>query len=233
MGVIGYGEGGLLALYNAAADVRMDAAAVCGYFQPREALSAEPIYRNVFGLLEQFGDAELAGLIAPRALCIEACDHPAIDGPPTPREGRQGTAPGVIRTHPFAVVEAEFTRALDLVAQLKAAPFLSLTQSPDGHPGSDELLQRFLLDLGTTKNSRRLKKHPPPISKTSTRKRGCSVNLLNCWSTPNTPCARPNSSAAISSPKPTPATWHPGKNRTSPTAATFGKKSSASCPNRA
>ncbi|MCS6863265.1 MAG: dienelactone hydrolase family protein, partial [Abditibacteriales bacterium] len=36
VGVIGYGEGGLLAFYAAAADPRIDAVAVCGYFQPRE-----------------------------------------------------------------------------------------------------------------------------------------------------------------------------------------------------
>ena len=66
VGVIGYGEGGLLALHAAAVDTRLDAAAVCGYFSPREQLWQEPIYRNLFGLLAEFGDAELAGLVSPR-----------------------------------------------------------------------------------------------------------------------------------------------------------------------
>ena len=159
-GVIGYGEGGLLALYSAAADPRLDAAAVCGYFQPRQDLFAEPIYRNVFSLLEQFGDAELASLVAPRALSIEACDHPAIDGPPPPSEGRQGAAPGVISTPSFAAVEAEFSRAQELIAALKPAPSFTLTQAADGLPGSDTLLTSLLLSLGIKKKLAPLKKMP-------------------------------------------------------------------------
>jgi dienelactone hydrolase len=160
VGVIGYGEGGLLALYSAAADPRLNATAVCGYFQPREDLFTEPIYRNVFSLLEQFGDAELASLVAPRALCIETCDHPAIDAPPPPSEGRQGAAPGIIRTPSFAAVEAELTRAQDLIATLKPAPSFTLTQAADGLPGSDALLTSFLLNLGMKKKLAPLKKMP-------------------------------------------------------------------------
>ena len=63
MGVVGYGEGGLIGFYAAAMDERIDAALVSGYFGPREDLWKEPIYRNVWGLLRQFGDAEIASLI--------------------------------------------------------------------------------------------------------------------------------------------------------------------------
>jgi hypothetical protein len=76
MAVAGYGEGGLLALYSAAADTRIDAACVSGYFEAREGLWHEPLYRNVWSLLQEFGDAELAGLIAPRALTVEAARGP-------------------------------------------------------------------------------------------------------------------------------------------------------------
>jgi hypothetical protein len=65
IGVVGYGEGGLLALYSGALDPRIDVTGVTGYFEPREALWKEPIYRDVWGLVREFGDAELAGLIAP------------------------------------------------------------------------------------------------------------------------------------------------------------------------
>src|SRR4030095_1924860 len=41
--VAGYGEGGLLAFYSAAIDPRIQAAAVSGYFQPREELWKEPV----------------------------------------------------------------------------------------------------------------------------------------------------------------------------------------------
>ena len=62
IGVMGYGEGGLLALYSGAIDSRIDATVVSGYFQQREELWKEPIYRDVWGLVREFGDAELASL---------------------------------------------------------------------------------------------------------------------------------------------------------------------------
>ena len=71
IGVCGYGEGGLVAFYAAALDPRIDAALVSGYFDSRQQVWAEPIYRNVWGRLREFGDAEIAGLILPRALVIE------------------------------------------------------------------------------------------------------------------------------------------------------------------
>jgi dienelactone hydrolase len=72
VGVAGYGEGGLIALYAAAADTRIDAALVSAYFDSRQNVASEPIYHNVWSLLREFGDAEIASLIAPRALVIEA-----------------------------------------------------------------------------------------------------------------------------------------------------------------
>src|SRR4030095_1976581 len=53
VGVMGWGEGGLLALYAASVDARIDAACVSGYFDDRRRIWEEPIDRNVFGLLEQ------------------------------------------------------------------------------------------------------------------------------------------------------------------------------------
>ena len=48
IGVIGYGEGGLLALYAAALDRRINSVVVSGYFQEREGLWRETIDRNVW-----------------------------------------------------------------------------------------------------------------------------------------------------------------------------------------
>ena len=72
VGVLGAGEGGLLALYAAALDQRITAALVSGYFDAREQLWREPLYRNVWGLLREFGDAEIGSLVAPRSLIVEA-----------------------------------------------------------------------------------------------------------------------------------------------------------------
>ncbi len=82
VGVIGWGEGGLLALDAAALDPRIDAACVSGYVDDRRNVWREPIDRNVFGLLEQFGDAELAAMVAPRPLIVEAARGPEVVVPP-------------------------------------------------------------------------------------------------------------------------------------------------------
>ena len=111
IGVMGYGEGGLLALYAAALDERIDAACVSGYFGSRQGLWREPIYRNLFGLLAEVGDAELAALVAPRTLVVDSCQAIAVEGPPPAREGRRGAAPGKIETPNWEGVQQELTRA--------------------------------------------------------------------------------------------------------------------------
>jgi hypothetical protein len=147
--VIGYGEGGLLAFYSAAADERIDAVGVCGYFGPRQEVWREPIYRNVWRLLTEFGDAELAGLVAPRPLVIEACRGLEIDVPPQP-PGRSDAAPGVLSTPPLAQVRAEVERARDLVKGFSTPPPIEPVVSLDGQgpPGSDAALAAFLRGLG-------------------------------------------------------------------------------------
>ena len=108
IGVIGYGEGGLIALQSAAVDTRIQATAVSGYFQSRQEVWREPIYRNVWGLLHEFGDAEIASLIAPRTLIVEASRGPEVAGPPPVRDGRGGAAPGQLVSPPVDSVKAEF-----------------------------------------------------------------------------------------------------------------------------
>jgi dienelactone hydrolase len=142
VGVAGCGEGGLLALYTAAADTRIRAAVVSGYFQPREQVWREPIYRNVFALLDEFGDAELASLVAPRALVIGAFGYPEVSGPPKPSPGRAGAAPGVLTAPPLAAVEAEFKRAQEIAAKLPAPVAFSLVRDHEA------LLGEFLRKLG-------------------------------------------------------------------------------------
>lgn len=143
-GVIGYGEGGLIALYAAALDQRITAAGISGYFQSRQSLWREPIYRNVFGLLAEFGDAEIASLVAPRSLTIEASPQPAIAGPPTPSESRSGAAPGRIVNPPVEQIEAEFHRALALTG--KQGANFSLVHSTK--PCADPFLKTLLHSLG-------------------------------------------------------------------------------------
>lgn len=78
--VMGCGEGGLIAQYAAAADTRIDQVLVSGYFGVGERNWSEPIYRNVFGLLREFGDREIASLIYPRRLYVLHSAFPKAAG---------------------------------------------------------------------------------------------------------------------------------------------------------
>ena len=116
VGVAGYGEGGLIAFYAAAVDTRISAAMVTGYFKPREQTCDEPLYRNVWGLLREFGDAEIATLIAPRGLVVEHHEEPEVGGPPLPLSGqRRNAAPGRLATPRYEDVKAEYLRFVNLV----------------------------------------------------------------------------------------------------------------------
>ena len=163
IGVAGYGEGGLIAFYAAALDTRIDAVLVSGYFGPRERLWEEPIYRNVFGLLREFGDAEIAGLIAPRTLVVEYSEGPAVSGPPKPRDGRSGAAPGRLSTPPFGSVETEVKRARGFFPESFSAPirFVSGERGKTVGPGSEAALTAFLEPLGVSGHLRAGAGDPP------------------------------------------------------------------------
>jgi dienelactone hydrolase len=142
IGVFGHGEGGAIALYAAALDPRIDAACISGYFDDRNALWTQPIDRNVFGLLDQFGDAEVAAMVAPRPLVVEAAKGPEFVYAPG-----QGGGPGKLTTPNLGVVRKKVIQARELVIGLpgKFGPRL-IVSDPDGlgPPGSAPALSAFL-----------------------------------------------------------------------------------------
>lgn len=140
IGVAGYGEGGMLALFAAALDARIQAALVSGAFGPRDQLWQEPIYRSVWGLLPDYGDAALAGLIQPRQLVVEAAPGPRVDGPPPPTAERRGAAPGRLTPFSYDAVAQEVGRVPGQKPALVAA----------AEPGSPEALKAFLHGLGVS-----------------------------------------------------------------------------------
>ncbi len=109
IGVYGFGEGGMEALFAAALDTRIQVCGVSGFFGPREKSWQEPIERNFFGLLRDFGAAELAALTAPRALLVIP-----ESGPVVVLEGNGG-APAELRFPDAAEAEAELQRAKTLL----------------------------------------------------------------------------------------------------------------------
>jgi dienelactone hydrolase len=136
VGVNGYAEGGLIALYAAAAEPRIEGCVVSGYFGPRERLWDEPIYRNVFGLLREFGDAEIASLIANRPLIVNPGAVPKVDGPPPAATGRSGgAAPGRLCDPSVRSTAEEARRAL----QLRDEGDFGLMLMHDRRPGAVRL----------------------------------------------------------------------------------------------
>ncbi len=68
--IIGRGQGAMTALYAGAVDEHFAAVASLDYFERRENCWQEPVDRVLNGQLNEFGDAEVAALIAPRPLYI-------------------------------------------------------------------------------------------------------------------------------------------------------------------
>lgn len=149
IGVVGYGEGGLIALDSAAIDTRIGEALVGNYFGPRERVWDEPVYRNVWSLLTEFGDAEIAAMVAPRPLIIISGDgtkaasllNPDLAGPPPVRDGRSGAASGRIRPVDATTAGAELQRLEDLLKLLSRPsqatflePLRDAKASPSGTP---------------------------------------------------------------------------------------------------
>lgn len=131
IGVCGHAEGGLTAFYAAAVDPRINATLVSGYFDRRQKVWSEPIYRNVWGLLREFGDAEIAGLILPRGLVIEHSRGPEVSG-----------HKGDWRTPEFDSVRAEFERIK--IGGVITKPVL--VKSDEAY--SDEAVAKFAALLG-------------------------------------------------------------------------------------
>ncbi len=155
VGIIGWGEGGLIGLYTAAVDLRVDATLISGYFQNRDNLWEEPIYRNLFGILREFGDAEIASMIAPGKLIIEYSEHPQIEGPPPPvkiggtSRSNNAAAPGKISTPSFDKVYDEWRRAQKLSGEYHSSIKLIHNEGNPFKAVSDNSLSELLYSLNS------------------------------------------------------------------------------------
>jgi dienelactone hydrolase len=200
IGVIGWGEGGLLAFYSAALDTRIAAACVSGYFEERDQIWKQPIDRNVFGLLEQFGDAEVAAMIAPRSLIVEASRGPEVTlpgGDAYTSSQRGNGAPGNLLSPTLDRVQLEYERARTLVAGLNPPPQLDLIVSGDGAgpSGSPTDLQAFLRALNPAVRLRppgpALKNQGPPLDSSARQARQLDeLDRHNQWLLAESPYTR-------------------------------------------
>ena len=135
IGIIGYGEGGMLTLFAAALDLRIHSAGVSGYFGPRERSWQEPLDRNVFGLLNDFGAAQLAAMMAPRPLLVEAADLPGF------QSGSDRGAPAELKSPEPAEIQEEVRIAAGHGANIQ------VVTPPAANFGSTDWLQKFTTAL--------------------------------------------------------------------------------------
>jgi dienelactone hydrolase len=144
IGVWGWGEGGMLAFYAGAVDPRIAAVGVSGYFAPRETIWEQPLDRNVFGLLERFGDAELSLLVAPRPLVVEVCRTPELELP------SKGGAPAILATPAPDDVRRELARAERWLAKVPSAAGISpyFSEGGTGPFGTESALTGFSREIG-------------------------------------------------------------------------------------
>ena len=156
IGVAGYEEGGLLAFYAAAVDKRIDVTLVSGYFNSRQKVWDEPVYRNVWALLTEFGDAEIASLIAPRTLIVEhSTVKPVLDelsaaaGKDLKVEGFGYTGyKGKIQTPDFKAVQSEFDRIDQLTRKEFQTKYLISKSGQPVNFGSKEAIEKLMQSLG-------------------------------------------------------------------------------------
>jgi len=88
VGVVGHGDGGLVALLAAAIDPRIEVTMASGIWGNWEDLWRQPIGRNLFGLMSEFGEGGVVAMIAPRKVILErAWGQPLLVDAP-------GAAPG-------------------------------------------------------------------------------------------------------------------------------------------
>jgi dienelactone hydrolase len=157
LGMVGYGEGGLLALYAGALDSRFLAVGVCGAFGLGERLSEQPIYRNVWSLMQRFGDAELAAMIMPRALIVEWGRYPEVV-----HSDAQGGAPGKLWRPAQSEWRAEQERFEKIMPEMPAN-FLMADASTVGDWSMAQRLYRKLCATGGISQTL----EPPPAAATA------------------------------------------------------------------
>ncbi len=152
-GIMGYGEGGLLSLYAAAVDKRIDSVCISGAFGPRAGSWQEPLERNVFGQLREFGAAELASLVLPANVIVEASQWPAVE------VTGEGAAPATLTTPPQQAVRDELAVVQKIAASLKnpagKRPVVEgIFDVPEGFCGNDTQVA-FLSSLTSESTKRR------------------------------------------------------------------------------
>ena len=147
IGVFGYGEGGMLSLFAAGLDTRIQVTCVSGFFGPREGSWNEPIDRNFSGLLRDFGVAELAMLVAPRGLIVEDSTFPEV------RLAGDGGAPAELRHPESGLIHNELDAAVRRVKPMERWAEIQETKGQFGFGGTQSQFLGRLTNLALKKKA--------------------------------------------------------------------------------
>ncbi len=122
IGMVGHGEGGWLALYTSAIADRIKSTWVSSCFTARESLWEEPLDRNAFNFVTDFGAAELGAMIHPRKLTVSLLgDGPVIEHLHPAEAGVQDiVAPYKLGGITKEAIVSELTRLHDLRPEAKS-----------------------------------------------------------------------------------------------------------------
>ena len=140
LGVLGYGEGGMIAMHAAALDTRIDNVLISGYFDSSNSSWSEPIYRSIWRRARSHGNAEVASLILPRTLIIEHSDFPTVTG-----------HKGEIKTPEFSRIKSEFGH-IRLGNDASPPTLIAGNKNETTGPWSAEAVSAFLDHFGPKKS---------------------------------------------------------------------------------
>ncbi|MEA1951851.1 MAG: dienelactone hydrolase family protein, partial [Planctomycetota bacterium] len=185
IGLVGMGQGGMTALYTAALDRRVQATAVADYFQTHAQLCDEPVDRRLPGQFLEFGDAEVAALVAPRLLFVVHSNESSEHDGPVAIESRRAARfyKGLGASGRFVVVssvggEKMLKKSVELVSEgmglPKAVEKVTLPGKPisksdakaqrDRHFAQKLRYLRFLIEASEEKRQRRWNLAACPVS---------------------------------------------------------------------
>ncbi len=165
IGIFGYGEGGMLALFAGGLDTRIQATCVSGFFGPREESWKEPIDRNFAGLLRDFGAQELAMLVAPRGLIVEVSAFPDV------LLAGNGGAPGELKYPMSGTISNELTGAIRRAIPAEGWAERQDTKGQFGFVAPGLLLERLHVDRNSRLRSESGRLTVPKISQQNPRER--------------------------------------------------------------
>jgi dienelactone hydrolase len=155
VGMYGYGEGGLVALYAGAIDPRIESTVVCGVgTRERSQVWKEPIDRSIWASLPEFRD-DLAGVLygPDRHLIYEESYGPQVPGPPAHKNHREA-APGRLET-PDALRKVFESQTDSASVRVAISPpgtthgdfFRRTVCAPQGMSGHESVVADFLKSL--------------------------------------------------------------------------------------